>query len=160
MTVSGTTQLNHFWVDYSRHNDQRRSMEYYYTQRHMNINGKDILYFAVYDKDETMQLSAVLGICQTIGVCIILSLGAYLFTNLTSNMVIDPIEKMMERVKHITNDPLSAVHEEEERVLIDHLRSLQKKNKKIDIYEMSHYDDSDDGDDDDDNDGVPKKTNN
>ena len=75
-------------------------------------------------------------------------------------MVIDPIEKMMERVKHITNDPLSAVHEEEERVLIDHLRSLQKKNKKIDIYEMSHYDDSDDGDDDDDNDGVPKKTNN
>ena len=133
-------------------------MEYYYTQRHLDINGKHILYFAVYDKYEIVQLSAVLGICQTIGVCIILSLGAYLFTNLTSNMVIDPIEKMMERVKHITADPLSAVHEEEERVLIDHLRSLQKKNKKVDIYDMSHIDDSDDGEDDDG--GVPKKSNN
>ena len=70
-------------------------------------------------------MSAVLGICQTIGVCIILSLGAYLFTNLTSNMVIDPIENMIERVKHISSDPLSAVQEEEERFLIDHIRGLQ-----------------------------------
>lgn len=43
---------------------------------------------------------------------------------------------MIERVKHITADPLSAIHEEEERVLIDHIRHLQSKNKKYDMYEM------------------------
>lgn len=62
-------------------------------------------------------------------------------------MVIDPIESMIERVKHISADPLSAVHEEEERVLIDHVRSLQQKNKKFDIYEMGHVDSEDEDED-------------
>ena len=69
-----------------------------------------------------MNLSAICGLCQTFGVCIILFFGAYFFSKITSDLVIDPIEAMIERVNTITKDPLSAVHEEEERLLIEALR--------------------------------------
>ena len=69
-----------------------------------------MLFYAIYDKSQIRKLAAILGICQTIGVCIILSLGAYLFQKITSELIIDPIENMIERVKHITKDPLSAIH--------------------------------------------------
>lgn len=115
-------KLNLFWLDESRHNNKRRSSEYIY--KTYVDNEKNMLFLAVYDKLKVVRLSAILGICQTVGVCIILSFGAYLFTKITSDLVIDPIENMIERVKHITADPLSAIHEEEERILIDHIRSL------------------------------------
>lgn len=38
------------------------------------------------------------------------------------------------------------MHEEEERVLIDHIRSLQQKNKKFDMYDMTHIDSEDEDD--------------
>lgn len=69
-----------------------------------------------------VQLSAVLGLIQTVGVCIILAFGAYFFSKITNDLVIEPIEKMIERVKHITSDPLSAIQEEEERLLIENIK--------------------------------------
>ena len=57
-----------------------------------------MLFYAIYDKSQIRKLAAILGICQTIGVCIILSLGAYLFQKITSELIIDPIENMIERV--------------------------------------------------------------
>ena len=74
-----------------------------------------------------MELSAILGLLQTICVCFILSIAAYFFSQITYNLVIDPIEKMLERVNHISSDPLSAVQEEEERVLIQELERRKKE---------------------------------
>jgi hypothetical protein len=37
---------------------------------------------------------------------------------------------MIERVKHISADPLSAIHEEEERLLIEELCQSNKNKKK------------------------------
>lgn len=65
-----------------------------------------------------IHLSAIVGIIQTFGVCIILSIASHFFSLNTFNLVINPIENMLERVKHISSDPLSAVHEEEERMLM------------------------------------------
>lgn len=48
---------------------------------------------------------------------------------------------MIERVKHITKDPLSAIHEEEERVLIDHIKNVQRGDKNYDPYEMDEMED-------------------
>ena len=46
--------------------------------------------------------------------------------------MIDPIENMLERVKHISSDPLSAIQEEEERVLIQELeRKKMEESIKI-----------------------------
>ena len=43
--------------------------------------------------------------------------------------------------------------------MIDHIRSLQKKNKKFDMYEMTQMDDDTMSDDDDDDVDTQKKSN-
>ena len=82
-------------------------------------------------KDRSI-IKATLGIIQTFGICVILSCGAYFFSKITTELVIEPIENMIERVKHITSDPLSAIHEEEERLLIDAMK-WGKKNQEEDL---------------------------
>jgi len=43
------------------------------------------------------------------------------FSKITSDLVISPIETMIEKVHRITKDPLQAAHEEEERLLLEEL---------------------------------------
>lgn len=54
---------------------------------------------AVYDVRSTVQLGAGLSLIQTFIVCIILSAGALVFQKITNDLVINPIEHMIERVK-------------------------------------------------------------
>lgn len=78
-------------------------------------------YIAVYDMRYYTQLQAGLGIIQTFIVCIILSAGALYFQKITHDLVISPIELMIERVNHISKDPLQAAIEEEERLLFEEM---------------------------------------
>jgi hypothetical protein len=57
----------------------------------------------------------------TVLVCTMLGSGAMLFSKLTTDLVISPIEDMIERVNKITADPLGAAHQEEERLLFEEL---------------------------------------
>ena len=50
-------------------------------------------------------------------VCIVLGSGAMIFSKLTQDLVISPIENMIAKVQAITKDPLKAAHEEEEKLL-------------------------------------------
>jgi len=52
-------------------------------------------------------------------VIICLGFGAMFFLKLSSDLVIGPIEQMIDRVREITNDPLKAAHMEEERALME-----------------------------------------
>lgn len=63
-------------------------------------------YMAVYDIRSIVHLQAGLSLMQTIVVCIILTAGALMFQKITSDLVIKPIEHMIERVNHISKDPL------------------------------------------------------
>jgi len=62
-------------------------------------------------------------------VCIVLSSGALIFSKLTTDLVISPIEDMIERVNGITQDPIQAAHHEEERLLYEELAAKEKANK-------------------------------
>ena len=75
----------------------------------------DYYLFGLYDASSTVRISAILGITQTVVVCLIMSVMTYSLSMITTNLVIHPIEKMMERVEKITQDPLKALQEEEER---------------------------------------------
>ncbi len=44
-----------------------------------------------------------------------------LFSKLTTDLVITPIENMIKKVQAITRDPLKAAHDEEEKLLIEEL---------------------------------------
>lgn len=67
----------------------------------------------------------MLGIATTFLVCIVLGSGAMFFSKLTTDLVISPIEDMVSRVNNITNDPLKAAHEEEERLLYEEMAEKQ-----------------------------------
>ena len=61
----------------------------------------------------------------TLMVCIILGAGAGIFSKLTTDLVITPIEDMIEKVNNITKDPLKAAHDEEERLLYEEMAENQ-----------------------------------
>ena len=70
-------------------------------------------YVAVFDLRPNSQMDAMFGIVQTIFVCIMLTIGAFMFTKDATDLVIEPIEQMMEKVKRIAKNPLEAAKEEE-----------------------------------------------
>lgn len=94
---------------------------------------------AVYNIKSQVVLNAQLGIITTFLVCIVLSSGAAIFSKLTNELVIAPIETMIEKVNNITKDPLKAAHDEEERLLMEELAEKEDENS----FDMGLEDDKD-----------------
>lgn len=72
-------------------------------------------------------LDAILSICRTIFICIILSIFALLFSKDSSDLVLIPIEKMLQKINNIAENPLNAAKIEEEEAFI--MSELIKTNK-------------------------------
>jgi len=51
-----------------------------------------------------------------------------MFSKLTNDLVISPIENMIQRVNNITKDPLLAAHDEEERLLFEEMEMVRREN--------------------------------
>lgn len=79
------------------------------------------LYLMIYDLRYPTKVQAVCGLGTTFLVCMVLGSGAMIFSKLTTDLVITPIEDMIERVNGITEDPIKAAHNEEERLLYEEL---------------------------------------
>ena len=93
--------------------------------------GKHYIYLAVYDLRDTVKLQAWLGIITTFMVCVVLASGAMLFSKLTTDLVISPIEDMIVKVNNITADPLKAAHDEEERLLYEEIAEKELEEKAL-----------------------------
>ena len=76
------------------------------------------MYVAVYNIRRNERYQAGFSIGTTLLVCGTLAAGAMLFSKITTDLIITPIEEMVKRVHNITEDPLKAAHQEEERLLI------------------------------------------
>ena len=66
-------------------------------------------------------LGSKLTIILTSIICVILILGGYVFSKITSDLVITPVEDMIMKIQEITKDPLKAAQEEEEKFLYQEL---------------------------------------
>ena len=64
---------------------------------------------------------------QTIFVCIVLTIGAIIFTKDANDLVIGPIEQMMIKVQRIAKNPLEAAKEEENEAVA--LHKLEKEER-------------------------------
>jgi len=53
-------------------------------------------------------MNAIFGIIRTLFVCIVLSISSIYFSKDTTDLVVRPIEVMLEKVKKISNNPLEA----------------------------------------------------
>ena len=99
-----------------------------------SINNGD--YVAIFDIRKNTKLSAGLSIGRTLFVCLVLASGALLFSKDANDLVIAPIEQMIQKVNRIALNPLEAAQEEENEALaleqakVDELKSNGKKSKK------------------------------
>ena len=59
-------------------------------------------------------MQAILSICRTIFVCIVLTIASISFTEDANKLVLGPIERMLEKVKLIAKDPLKAASDDVE----------------------------------------------
>ena len=57
-------------------------------------------------------VESIINICRTSFVILILSLSSIFFTQDAQNLVLDPLERMIEKVKMIAKNPLIAASDE------------------------------------------------
>lgn len=69
-------------------------------------------FHSIYDMQKLDQVEAIINICRTVFVCIVLIMASIFFTKDAQNLVVDPLERMIEKVKLICKNPLAAGTEE------------------------------------------------
>lgn len=81
------------------------------------ISEGDYAILAVFDISKDFDLNSYLNIGRTVFVCIILSASAIFFSKDANELVLDPIENMLKKVKRIAENPLRAAIIEEEQTV-------------------------------------------
>jgi hypothetical protein len=89
----------------------------------------NLTYVAIFDIRSSVKLDALLSILQTIFVCIVLTIGAVIFTKDANDLVIGPIEQMMIKVQRIAKNPLDAAKEEENEAVAMHKLEREERHQ-------------------------------
>ena len=74
----------------------------------------DQVAIAVHDLRKMTETAAKLGIMTTVCICVVLATGSLLLSKITQDLVLSPIEDMISKVKHITENPIMAAQQAEE----------------------------------------------
>ena len=74
----------------------------------VNRDGEDKEYILIFDDRYAQKLQSWLGIGQTFVVIIVLGVGSIALTKIITDLVLTPIEAMMDKVKRISENPLKA----------------------------------------------------
>ncbi len=77
------------------------------------IDGTNSICEATFDVSSANKLSAILNIVKTCFICVVLTVSSYCFSKDTSEMVLEPIETMITKVKQITKNPIEALQKNE-----------------------------------------------
>ena len=63
---------------------------------------------SVHDLRAFTRIGAIMGIVTTLVVCVVLATGSLLLSKITQDLVLTPIEEMINKVKDITRNPIEA----------------------------------------------------
>ena len=74
--------------------------------------------FAIYNTRELARVGAAVSIARTIFICFLLSIGSYFFNRDANVLVLEPIERMIERIKIISKNPLAIVTDEADKGML------------------------------------------
>jgi hypothetical protein len=66
-------------------------------------------------------------------ICVLLTIGALFFTRDAEKLVLNPIERMMEKVKMIAKDPLAAANGDFEDQGVLNLNNKKEKKKPTNV---------------------------
>ncbi len=76
-------------------------------------------------------LDGIISLSRTIFVCIVLAIGSIYFSQDANNLVLSPIERMLEKVKFIAKNPLAAANDDIESAgVYSHIAYMEQQKKK------------------------------
>ena len=94
---------------------------------------------AIYDISQEFNFNSYLGIGRTVFVCLVLMLAAIFFGKNANELVLRPIENMVQKVRRISHNPIHANRvEEEQEIFWDNFYKTDKK-KKLEKEEENDY---------------------
>jgi hypothetical protein len=84
----------------------------------------------VFDNRSSSQLSSILNIVKTLFICGVLAGGSICFSKDTTEMVLEPIESMIHKIKQISKNPIEAMQNNERQEYLNAiLQEEQKRNR-------------------------------
>jgi class 3 adenylate cyclase len=84
----------------------------------------------IYSKVTDTNLGAILRICKTLFVCVLLTAAAVLFETDTKYLVLEPLEVMIEIVENVARDPINAKETERVQSGLKSTVTTLKRNRK------------------------------
>jgi hypothetical protein len=85
---------------------------------------------AIFDNREGSRLSSILNIMKTLFICGVLAGGSICFSKDTTEMVLEPIESMIHKIKMISKNPIEAMQNNERQEYLNAMLQHEQKNKK------------------------------
>lgn len=82
----------------------------YRSQAYTTKNG--LRFWVAYSTRAALQAESIINIARTLFIVVILALGSILFTQDAQRLVLDPLERMIEKVRLIAQNPLIAASED------------------------------------------------
>ena len=84
----------------------------------------------MFDNTDSSKLTSILNIVKTFFICFVLAVGAICFSKDTNEMVLEPIESMVKKIKDISRNPIEAMQKnEEEDYIIDMFQKNEMKSR-------------------------------
>lgn len=107
-----------------------------------SVNDNEYTIQFYFNNRQTAVLGAWLGICRTIFVCVILTVSILKLSKDSEELVINPLQAMLQKVNRISKNPLDAAElEEAEAVKREELKKTNKA-KWLELQEQSNYEPS------------------
>ena len=121
--------------DYSSDTNYKdlRDTEYQelFTQSERKVNGYYTKFFLRYSIRKVTRIEGLIGLCRTIFICFVLAIGSIFFASDANKLVLNPIERMLEKVKFIAKNPLAAASEEVDQAgVMSLMHKVDTKDKK------------------------------
>lgn len=86
-------------------------------------------FISSYSTKKQSQLEAIMGISRTTFVCLVLSVSSIFFTKDAQVLVLDPLERMIEKVRLIAQNPLYAANEDLDKMIFWSEANLEQKGE-------------------------------
>jgi hypothetical protein len=75
-------------------------------------DGQTTKFTVIYSIKVYQMIEGIIGLCRTTFICIVLAIGSIFFSSDANHLVLNPIERMLEKVKFIAKNPLAAATDE------------------------------------------------
>ena len=98
-------------------------------ERFDNPLNKTKMCYARFDNRQESRLSAIINICSTLFICIVLIGGSICFNRDIKNRVLKPFEKIIDKIRKVTVNPCKALQDHEFEEYISLLNKLKNKDR-------------------------------